>query len=96
MYPQSKCAKYWPDKVDGVLKTYDVYGGTLSVSFVSSTQHTDYELREFELVRTMTSGSDSAPSSETTDGASVRRIYYLFLVERIVGGGISLSLIDEL
>lgn len=47
---KSKCVRYWPEEEDS-LKEYEVYKGVLSIKHVSTTENTDYILREFRLSR---------------------------------------------
>ncbi|ESN90728.1 hypothetical protein HELRODRAFT_71125, partial [Helobdella robusta] len=47
---QGKCVKYWPEECDGDLEI-PVYGGMLKVAYVSTKEHGDYTLREFELTK---------------------------------------------
>lgn len=64
---KNKCVRYWPEEEDG-LKEYDVFKGAISVRLVSTTENTDYILREFKLSRRdnaehETSGGSTSPGS---------------------------------
>jgi tyrosine-protein phosphatase non-receptor type 11 len=75
---KGKCAKYWPDKSDnGGIKTLEIYRGTLTIQHILSIENTDYELREFELIRTdFQEGETVEERQEVTSSRTIYQYHF--------------------